>query len=226
MDLEKYREALGDEFETLQTYVEDLVGQRDSARSESIKHRKGLKEDNAKLSASLARAYEKLGISTEDELDDMPDAKGQADALAQHQAKNSKMARDLEAANSKLESALATVRRLETDAALGKALNVDGLEWIDRDVVSSYVKGMVEVDDGELLMRYGGGLIPLADGIKQLAKDKPGLLKSSGAGGSGFNGVSNRKTTKAFGEMTVSEKSRLYRQDPKLYQALKAENEA
>ena len=56
MDIEQLKEAIGDEkFAALKTYVDDLTGQRDAARNESITGRKGLKAKLDEMAAAQAR---------------------------------------------------------------------------------------------------------------------------------------------------------------------------
>ena len=56
MDIASLKEALGDEkFAALQSYVNDLTGQRDTARNESITGRKKLKDDLAAAQAARER---------------------------------------------------------------------------------------------------------------------------------------------------------------------------
>ena len=88
MDIASLKEALGDEkFAALQGYVNDLIGQRDTARNESITGRKKLKDDLAAAQALAAKALEKLGVESADDLDTLPDAKGQGEALKQFETK-------------------------------------------------------------------------------------------------------------------------------------------
>ena len=96
MDLETLKDALGDEkFAALKTYVDDLTGQRDAARNESITGRKGLKEKLTKLEADQAALLEKLGLDSLDDLASLPDAKGSAEAAKQYEAKLKRMEREL-----------------------------------------------------------------------------------------------------------------------------------
>ena len=60
------------------TYVDDLTGQRDAARSESITGRKKLLLTSKPRKPWPTRPWKKRGIESADELDSMPDAKGQA----------------------------------------------------------------------------------------------------------------------------------------------------
>ena len=65
----------------LVAHVAELQGQRDVARQESITHRKGLKAKVDELERVTRTAFEKLGIDSAEELETLPDAKGQAEAL-------------------------------------------------------------------------------------------------------------------------------------------------
>ena len=70
------------------------------------------------------------------------------------------------------------------DTALSK------FEVIDKDLVSSYIKGFVELSDDNLKFKKGGDLVNIDDGLKSFFEDKPQLLKPKGNSGSGASGQS------------------------------------
>jgi hypothetical protein len=97
MDLEQLREKLDDEtFEGLTTYVTDLIGQRDSARNESIVGRKSLKEKVSQYEAQQAELMERLGIESFEDIDAIPDARGSAEAAKQYEVKVKRLERQLQ----------------------------------------------------------------------------------------------------------------------------------
>lgn len=186
MDIDTLKEALGDEkFAALKTYVSALVSQRDEARTESISGRKSLKERAEKAEASAKVLLEKLGIDSIDDIDSLPDAKGAAEAAKQFEARVKRLEREkaeLEAAKGEIDS---KYRGSLQKAAIAEALG--GHEFVARDIVETYVNQRLAWEGDELLFKDDSGkLIPVKDGVSGLAKTRPELLKSTGAGGAGF----------------------------------------
>ena len=192
MDLSELKEAIGDEkFTELENYVSDLIGQRDAARSESISGRKGLKEKVSTYENQLSEMYERLGISSFDELEDIQDQKGAADAAKQYEAKLKRMERQLAEAN---DAKSATEQKFKD--AIRQATVADALgshEFLAKDVVSTYIGNRLVWEEDDLLFRQDdGNLIPVSDGVAAFAKSRPELLKSSGAGGAGVKSSNAR----------------------------------
>ena len=185
MDIETLKEALGSEkFATLQAYVTDLVGQRDAARNESISGRKGLKTENEALKAFKAKALEKLGLDSDDELDSMPDAKGAAEAAKQFEARVKRLERDLAEANKTRDEATGKYRSSLQRAAVADALG--GHEFVARDIVESYVANRLTWEGDEVFFKADDGkLVSVKDGVAGVAKSRPELLKPTGTGGAG-----------------------------------------
>lgn len=186
MDISTLKEKLGDEtFTKLQTYVTDLIGQRDAARQESIDGRKGKDKKITDLSARVEAFAERLGVEPDADLETLPDAKGLADASKQVEAKLKKMQRDLEASNAARDEAVGKFRDSQKKAAVAEALA--GHEFIARDIVETYVGQSLTWEGDDLLFKSSDGkLIPVKDGVAEIAKSRPELLKSAGAGGAGF----------------------------------------
>jgi len=186
MDIETLKTALGDEkFAALKTYVDDLTGQRDTARNESITGRKKLKDDLAAAQALASRALEKLGIDGADDLDALPDAKGQGEALKQFDAKVKRLEREnveLKTAKDAAEGKHKTsLQRAAVADALGRH------EFIARDVVETFISNRLAWEGEEILFKTDDGkLVPVADGVAGIAKSRPELLKATGTGGAGF----------------------------------------
>mgnify|MGYP003530541510 CR=1 FL=1 len=160
MDIESLKDALGDEkFAALKTYVDDLTGQRDAARNESITGRKVLKARLDEMAAAQARMLEKLGVESLEDLDALPDAKGQAEAVKQFDARMKKLERenaDLAAARQEIDGKYRdTLKR----AVIGDALG--GHEFVARDLVETYVSQRLTWEGDELLFKTDG------DNIKQ-----------------------------------------------------------
>lgn len=185
MDIETLKEALGDEkFSTLQTYVNDLIGQRDTARNESITGRKGMKEKLANLESAQARMLEKLGLDSLEDLESMPDAKGAAEAAKQYDAKLKRLERQLADASQARDDATGKFRNSLQRAAIAEALG--GHEFIARDIVETYVGNRLTWEGDDLLFKADDGkLVPVKDGVAGIAKTRPELLKPTGTGGAG-----------------------------------------
>lgn len=185
MDIETLKEALGDEkFKALQTYVNDLVGQRDAARNESITGRKGLKDKLAAAEAQQTALLEKLGLSSIDELESLPDVKGMADAAKQLDARIKRAERERDEAKKSAEESTGKFRSSLQKAAIADALS--GHEFVARDIVESYVSARLTWEGDDILFKTDDGkLVPVKDGVAGVAKSRPELLKPTGTGGAG-----------------------------------------
>ncbi len=185
MDISALKDKLGDEtFAELSTYVSDLIGQRDTARSESINGRKKLKDDLAAAQATATKALEKLGIDSADDLDTLPDAKGQGEALKQFETKVKRLERERDEALAKAADADGKHRNSLQKAAVAEALS--GHEFVARDIVETFVTGRLAWEGEDLLFKTDDGkLVPVKDGVAGIAKTRPELLKPTGTGGAG-----------------------------------------
>lgn len=185
MDISKLKDKLGDEtFAELERHIGDLTGQRDTARTESINGRKKLRDDLSAAQTLAARAMEKLGVDSADDLDTLPDAKGQGEALKQFETKLKRAERERDEARQAAETASGKYRGSLQRAAVAEALG--GHEFVARDVVETYI-GQRLVWEGEDLMfkTDAGSLVSVKDGVAGVAKARPELLKPSGTGGAG-----------------------------------------
>ena len=185
MDLETLKEALGDEkFAALKTYVDDLTGQRDAARNESITGRKGLRDKLTKLETDQAALLEKLGLDSLDDLANMPDAKGAAEAAKQFEAKTKRLERELAETRQAREQVEGKYKGTLQRAAVAEALG--GHEFIARDIVESFIGQRLVWEGDDLLFKSDDGrLMPIKDGVAGIAKTRPELLKPTGSGGAG-----------------------------------------
>jgi len=212
MDLDTLKEALGDEkFAALKTYVDDLTGQRDTARNESITGRKGLKEKLANLESAQAALLEKLGLDSLDDLESLPDAKGAAEAARQYDAKVKRLERQLTEATARADEATGKHKTSLQKAAIAEALG--GHEFIARDIVETYVSNRLAWEGDDLLFKADDGrLVPVKDGVAGIAKTRPELLKPTGSGGAGVRqsnagGATAKTMTRAdFEAMTPAQK--------------------
>lgn len=223
MNLESLKEPLGERFAELETYVNDLIGQRDVARKESQTGRQALKAKADEATAMVARLMEKLGIDSPEELDDLPPAKGQAEALKQLETRLKKADADAKAKEQALAELTAKHRQTVLNAELNKALNA--YEFIDRDVIESYLmRRLTWEDDQARYQDEKGTLVPLAEGVTQLATTKPHLLKHPGARGSGYNPTARGSEVAnpwAKDRFNLTEQLRLAEENPTLAAQLK-----
>lgn len=185
MDIAALKEAIGDEkFQELETYVTDLQGQRDQARTESISGRKALKDKVATLESAQAGLLDRLGIDSIDDIESLPDAQGMADAAQQFEAKLRRANDQLAAEKGLREAAEGRFMESQKAAHLSKALSAH--EWVASDIVETFIAPRLKWDGDELLFETEAGrLTSVKDGVSDLAKSRPELLKPSGAGGAG-----------------------------------------
>jgi hypothetical protein len=185
MDIAKLKDKLGDEtFASLQGYVNDLIGQRDAARNESINGRKGKDQQITDLKAELAEAYETAGVAGLDELKSRPNPKAAVEEAAQLSAKLKRAERERDDAKKLADEASGKFRGSLQKAAIAEALG--GHEFIARDIVETFVSQRLTWEGDERLFKSDDGkLIPVKDGVAGIAKTRPELLKPTGTGGAG-----------------------------------------
>lgn len=184
MDISKFKDRLGDDFAALETYVNDLVGQRDAARKESVDGRKALKAKAETAEALNQKLMEKLGIESPDDVDALPPAKGQAEALKQLETRLRRFEADLKARETTISELTGKHRQTLLDVEINKALS--GKEPVDREVLEAYLRQNIEWQDEQILYKSDKGHTSLVDGVTLLAQSKPALFKT-GARGSGWN---------------------------------------
>lgn len=212
MNLDALKEKLGDETLTeLKSYVDALTSQRDEARQESISGRKGLKEKLAKYEADQAALLEKLGIDSLEEIENLPNPKGMAEAAQQYEVKMKRMQRELQEAMQQKEETSKKYRESLQKAAMSDALSTH--EFIAKDVVETYVRNQLAWEGDELLFKTSDGkLVPISDGVAAIAKSRPELLKPQGTGGAGVRAtntgsIAAKNMTRAeFEAMTPAQK--------------------
>ena len=191
MDLEQFKEALGDEkFTELSNYVNDLQGQRDSARNESISKRKGLQAKVTELETQHAEMLEKLGVESFDDLGEL-DVKGAAEAAKQYEAKFKRLERQLGEATERAEKADGLYRSSQKAAALAEAMG--GHKFLAKSVVASHIGNSLVWEGDELFYKTDeGNLVSVKDGVAGFAKANPELLEPIGTGGAGVKPSNTR----------------------------------
>lgn len=184
-DLDKLKDKLDSATLTeLRSHIEDLTGSRDAAKSESINGRKTLKAELESLKAANAKAFEKLGIDSADDLDALPDAKGQADALKQFEAKLKRAERERDEALKAREALTTQITEAKRSQAIAQAVAAGGFH--DTEAAELLLsRGIEAQDDGFVFKTKDGRFIPLQDGAKLIAAERPHLVKAPTATGSG-----------------------------------------
>jgi hypothetical protein len=185
MDIETLKDALGDEtFTALKTYVDNLAEQRDAARNESINGRRSLKDKLTQLETAQATLLEKLGLDSVDDVENLPAAKGAAEAAKQYEAKLKRLERQYAEAERQREEVAGKYKSSLQRSAISEALS--GHEFIARDVVETFVSNRLAWEGDDLLFKAEDGrLIPVKDGVASIAKMRPELIKPTGTGGAG-----------------------------------------
>lgn len=152
------------------------------AAKESIEGRKTLKAERDK-------AFEKLGIDSPDELDTLPDAKGQGEATKQIEARLKKAERERDEAIQARDSVTGEVKAMKREASLSQAL--EGLKFKNPADVRVLLQSRVVEEGDELRFKTDDGkLVPLKDGAAWFARTRPDYVEAADAGGqgSGFKG--------------------------------------
>jgi hypothetical protein len=223
MDIDKLKDKLGAEFDPIKHYIDDLIGQRDAARKESIDGRKALKTEVEQLRTLKAHLFEKLGLDPDADPADLPDVKGQAEAARQFEARVKRLERELADKSKALDEATARHRQLRQQAGITKALTAH--EFIDRELVESFVSNRVDWEDDIPFYRTDDGKrVPLDEGVKLIASTRPHLLKAQGAGGSGYHAGNGGRAVNPWAKETLNltEQGRLLRDNPQQAQQLMA----
>jgi hypothetical protein len=209
--------------------VAHVTGLKSAAETADDKARKAAKEsiDGRKtLKAERDAAFEKLGVSSLDELEALPDAKGQADAVKQFEAKLKKAERELADKSKALDELGTKFSSERRERAIAQAAAKH--PFIDADDARMLIGARVRQEGDEFMFEgEGGKLVPIDDGAAWLAKTKTHLVKPAGgsAGGSGFKGNQGSAQANPWAAKTfnVTEQVRLKQADPALAERLKAD---
>lgn len=206
--------------ESLATRAETAEGKARTAQKETIEGRKQLK-------AERDAAFDKLGVSTLDELQALPDAKGQADAVKQVEAQLKKLEREKLEAVTQLQEVQGKYAKDRLDLAIEKA--IASQPFIDAEDARAVLERRLKAEGDDFLYETPEGkLVPLGDGAAFIAKTKTHLVRApgQGKGGSGFKagGQGGNAGPNPFAKATlnVTEQVRLSRENPEQAAALKA----
>ncbi len=223
MNLDQFKDTLGDKFESLQEYVSDLQAQRDAARKESIDGRKTLKAKAAEQEVVIARMLEKLGVQSPDDLDSLPDGKGQAEAAKQLEARIKRAERERDEAIKARETVEQNYRETRKQAAIAQAVSKH--QFTDPDIASMLIERGVQFEGDEMVFRGDGGkLIPIDEAAAWIASTRPTLVKAQGGGGSGYRdgGPAQAKNPWAKDTLNLTEQIMLTQSNPQLAAQMKA----
>jgi len=192
MDIAPLKEALGDEtFAELETHINDLTGQRDQARNESIAGRKGLKQQVATLEAAQTSLLERLGVDSVDDIEELPDVAGMAEAGKQYEAKLKRMERQLNEATTAKDAIEGKYKDSRRDSLVNRALSQH--DFVAQDMVAGFINSSLTWEGEELLFKAeDGNLVSVTDGVAGIAKSRPELLKPTSAGGAGVRSSNAR----------------------------------
>lgn len=172
---------------SLVEFVKGLESKAQAARDESINHRKGLKQKVEDLERINRAAFDKLGIDSPEELDALPDGKGQAEKVQQLEAQIKRISRERDEFAGKNAELVAADAKSRRQAAILAA--VGRHEFIDPEVAARLLSDGVQVEDDQIMFKgEGGKLVPLDEGAAWLATSKPFLVKAQGSTGSGYRG--------------------------------------
>lgn len=204
MDIENLKDTLDeDTFNKLSSYVLDLKGQRDEARSESINGRKQLKERLQSLESQKEDLLNKFNLESFDELEELPDARQVDETQKQYEVRMKRLERQLQDAQEARNEVEGKYKSSLQRAAIGDALSRH--EFIARDLIEGFISSRVTWDGDEVLYKADDGrLMPLSDGVASIAAARPELLKAVGTGGAGVRS-SNARGVDAGDSMTRAE---------------------
>ena len=176
-------DKLRSSFDELNTRAETAEEKARTAAKESITGRKTLKAERDK-------AFEKLGISEAEELDSLPDSKGQGDAAKQFEAQIKKLTRERDEAVAQRDELGGQVKGMKRNSVLADAIQTHKFKN-PADVQVLLEKRLVEEGDELLFKTDEGKLVPIREGAAWFAKTRPDYIEASpgSGGGSGFKGA-------------------------------------
>jgi hypothetical protein len=136
-------------------------------------------------------AFERLGVTTAEELAALPDAKGQAEAAAQVAAKLKKLEREVAEKTQTVADLTGKYTAERRDRAIAAAVGKQN--FVDPEDAAALLGRSVVIEGEDFFSKTGDGkLVKLEDAAAGLAKTKPYMVKPSGTGGtgSGYGGKS------------------------------------
>ena len=229
LDLDALKEVLGENFPTVRDHVAGLQSAADLAKREAERLRSELEAGRSALDTMKTErnaAFDKLGITEVADLDNIKDAQGSAEQVAQLAAKLKRYERDLGEHQSRLSAANETISGLRRDKILGRHLGSHDWAEGNADLVRAYFDPrLVPEGDDWVFRAEDGSTSTLEDALTQFVSSHPGLLSSRGEPGGGTKKPAMGGHQKPFREMTITEKTDLYRRSPQQFEAIRLASE-
>lgn len=195
-DLSKLKDKLDSgTLAELTSHVEDLESRASRTDVAEEKARKAVRESiegRKTLKAERDKAFEKLGISEADELETLPDAKGQGEATKQLEAQVKKLTRERDEAVKARDELGGTLKSMKRETALAAAL--EGHRFKNPADVRVLLQSRVVEEGDDLLFKTDDGKqVALKDGVAWFATTRPDYVeaKEGGGQGSGFGRGAN-----------------------------------
>ncbi len=224
MELDDLREKLSEsEFNFVKSGFADrdkFRNQVKEARDEAIEHRHKFKEQKG----TVTNLLEKLGVESIDDIDNLPDAKGQADQVKQLEIKLKRMQSDMKTQDDEYKKLSDKHQGAMKNIALKKALSAH--EFNNPAVVESFINQRVSVEeDGDLIYTTDDGqVLSIDDGVSLFAKNNQDQLKHAGNGGSGNNPAARGGGTVnnpwAKDHFNLTEQSKIAKENPEMAKQL------
>ncbi len=169
----------------LTSHIDDLAGQRDSARTESIDGRKKLKAERDAAVSRVAAIEDWAGIDAGTDLAALPAPKGQTEAAKQFEVKFKRAERERDDALKARDELTTQMTQARRTTAIAQAVASGGFH--DTEAAELLISRSVEQqDDAFMFKTREGKFIALADGAKLIATEKPHLVKAPQGTGSGW----------------------------------------
>jgi hypothetical protein len=172
------------------TRAETAEGKARAATKESIDGRTKIKAENEKFKTDLALALDKLGIDSADQLADLTDAKGQAEALKQYEVQLKRAQRERDEFKASLTDMQGSVTASKREAAIAAAMASQ--PFLDADLARDFISARIVQEGNDFVFNAGTATepkhMPMKDGAAWMAATKPLLMPPAGNGatGSGF----------------------------------------
>lgn len=202
MDLDALKgKTLDDKLhEQLLAYVGGLNARAETAEGKARTAQKETIEGRKQLKAERDAAFDKLGVTSLEEIEALPDGKAAQDATRQFEARLKKAEREKAEALAALQDVQGKYAKDRRDLALEKA--IASQPFIDVEDARVLLGSRVKAEGEEFFYETADGkTLPLGDGAALLAKTKPHLVKApaQGATGSGYKPNATNAPTKPTG---------------------------
>ena len=137
------------------------------------------------METQQAELLEKLGVDSFDDIGELTDSAGMAEAAKQFETKLKRMERQLGEAQQSADAANGKYKDSLKTGLVAEALGAH--KFLEKDVVSQFVANSLVWEGDDLLFKTDdGNLVSVKDGVSGIAKSRPELLESTGAGGAGI----------------------------------------